>query len=99
MTALSEAQKRHLRRLGHALKPVVLMGGAGLTPAVSHEIDLALEHHELIKVKLVSDDREQRRLLATDVAIQAKAVLVQLIGNIALLYRPNPQKKKRIALP
>lgn len=99
MTALSEDQKRHLRRLGHALKPVVLMGGAGLTPGVSHEIDLALEHHELIKVKLVSDDREQRRQLASDIAIQAQALLVQLIGNIALLYRPNPKKKKRIALP
>lgn len=99
MTALSEDQKRHLRRLGHALKPVVLMGGAGLTPNVSQEIELALEHHELIKVKLVSDSREQRRLLAADIAVQAGAELVQLIGNIALLYRPNPQKKKRIALP
>lgn len=99
MTTLSEDQKRHLRRLGHALKPVVLMGGAGLTPGVSNEIDLALEHHELIKVKLVSDDRQQRQVLAKDIAIQAKAVLVQLIGNVALLYRANPQKKKRIALP
>ena len=99
MTALSEAQKRHLRRLGHTLKPVVLMGGAGLTPAVRHEIELALEHHELIKIKLVSDNREQRQLLAADIAIQAKAVQVQLIGNIVLLYRPNPDKKRRIALP
>lgn len=99
MTTLSEDQKRHLRRLGHALKPVVLMGGAGLTPGVSNEIDLALEHHELIKVKLVSDGRQQRQVLAKDIAIQAKAVLVQLIGNVALLYRANPQKQKRIALP
>lgn len=99
MTVLNEAQKRHLRRLGHALKPVVMMGSAGLTPAVSAEIELALAHHELIKVKLVSEDREQRQALATGIADTAKAVLVQSVGNMILLYRPNPKKKQRIALP
>ncbi|NLO80191.1 MAG: ribosome assembly RNA-binding protein YhbY [Xanthomonadaceae bacterium] len=99
MTALSEEQKRHLRRLGHGLKPVVLMGAAGLTEGVCNEIDLALTHHELIKVKLVSDDRKQRRQLAADIAARFGAALIQQIGNIALLYRPNPKKKKRIVLP
>lgn len=99
MSALSEDQKRHLRRLGHGLKPVVLMGSSGLTPAVSEEIKLALEHHELIKVKLVADDRRQRQTLAAQIAEQAGAALVQQVGNIALLYRPNPEKKRRIALP
>lgn len=99
MTTLNEAQKRHLRRLGHALKPVVMLGSAGLTPAVTAEIESALTHHELIKVKLVSDNRQQRQTLATSIASTAQASLVQLIGNIILLYRPNPKKKQRIALP
>lgn len=99
MSALSEDQKRHLRRLGHGLKPVVLMGSAGLTPTVSEEIRLALEHHELIKVKLVADDRRQRQALAAQIADQSGAALVQQVGNIALLYRPNPDKKRPIALP
>jgi RNA-binding protein len=99
MTTLSEDQKRHLRRLGHRLKPVVLMGGAGLTPGVTNEIELALDHHELVKVKLAAEDRAQRQQLAEQIASDAGAALVQLIGNIALLYRPNPQKKRRIALP
>lgn len=98
-TTLSEPQKHHLKRLGHALKPVVLMGSAGLTPAVMNEIELTLDHHELIKVKLVAEDREQRRTLAAEIAESTGAALVQLIGNIALLYRPNPDKKRRIALP
>lgn len=98
-TTLSEPQKRHLKRLGHALKPVVLMGSAGLTPAVMNEIELTLDHHELIKVKLVAEDREQRLSLAAAIAESTGAALVQLIGNIALLYRPNPDKKRKIALP
>jgi RNA-binding protein len=96
---LSEAQKRHLRRLGHSLKPVVLMGSAGLTPAVMNEIELSLDHHELIKVKLAADDRQQRRTLAAEIAGRTNAETVQLVGNIALLFRPNPEKKRRIALP
>lgn len=99
MTALNEAQKRHLRRLGHALKPVVMMGSAGLTQAVRAEIESALAHHELIKVKLVSEDRQQRQALANDITSKAKAALVQSVGNMILIYRPNPKKKQPIALP
>src|SRR5690625_2914564 len=99
MTALNEAQKRHLRRLGHALKPVVMMGSAGLTQAVRAEIDSAMAHHELIKVKLVSEVRQQRQALANDITSKAKAALVQSVGNMILIYRPNPKKKQPIALP
>lgn len=99
MPQLTEDQKRHLRRLGHSLKPVVRLGGAGLTPAVMNEIEIALGHHELIKVKLAADDRAQRQALIETITAETGAALVQGIGNVALIYRANPEKKKRIALP
>lgn len=100
MKPLNEEQKRHLRRLGHSLKPVVRLGNAGLTPAVLNEIELALDHHELIKVKVVAEDREQRQSLIERITADTGAALAQSIGQIALLYRPNPKKKgQRIALP
>lgn len=100
MLRLTEEQKRHLRRLGHELNPVVRTGNAGLTEAVLLEIEGALGHHELIKVKLVAEDRQQRQGFAEEICARTGAALVQSIGQIALLYRPNPDKKKnRIALP
>lgn len=99
-TTLNDDQKRHLRRLGHALKPVVLMGSAGLTAAVQAEIDQALNDHELIKVKVVADDRNHRKALITRICTESEAALVQSIGNIALLFRRSRiEKKRRIALP
>lgn len=100
MTQLNEQQKRHLRRLGHQLKPVVRMGGAGLTPNVLHEIDQALNDHELLKVKIVADDRAERKELIESICHDMEAELVQSIGNIALLFRRSRiEKKRRIALP
>lgn len=100
MTQLNEQQKRHLRRLGHQLKPVVRMGGAGLTPNVLHEIDQALDAHELIKVKIVADDRTGRKRFIDTICSDMDAELVQAMGNIALLFRRSRiEKKQRIALP
>lgn len=100
MTTLNDEQKRYLRRLGHELKPVVLMGSAGLTAAVQAEIDKALDDHELIKVKIVADDRDHRKALGTQICADNKAALVQSIGNIVLIFRRSRvEKKRRIALP
>lgn len=99
MRQLTEAQKRHLRRLGHQLSPVVRLGNAGLTAAVMNEIEIALDHHELIKVKVVAEDREERKTLTESIANDTDSIVVQAIGNIILLYRPNPKKKQRVALP
>ncbi|MCK8515899.1 ribosome assembly RNA-binding protein YhbY [Methylonatrum kenyense] len=100
MKSLNEDQKRHLRRLGHALKPVVLMGAGGLSDGVMAEIDQALDDHELIKVKLVADDRTERRELGERISREQDAALVQAVGNIILLFRRSRiEKKRRIALP
>ncbi len=88
---LSARQKKHLRTLGHALKPVVILGAAGASPAVIAELDLALEHHELVKVKVRSGGRATRDLLVRRLCDGTGAALVQQIGQMALLYRPDPE--------
>jgi len=95
---LSERQKKHLRGLGHKLKPLIMVGDAGLTDSVYAEFESTLDHHELIKVRVRTGDRDERDTLIDTLCSRAGAVLVQRVGNVALLYRENPEKK-RIKLP
>ena len=95
---LSESQKKYLRGLGHALKPVIMIGEAGLSDGVRNEFTAALEHHELIKVRVRVGDREARDETIRELCETSGAALIQRIGNVALLYRENPEKKK-ISLP
>ena len=94
---LTDQQKRHLRGLGHVLKPVVILGNAGLTENVMAEIDQALTHHELIKIRVNAADRESRAALIETICAQTKGEAVQTIGHILLLFRRNP-KKPRVSL-
>ena len=96
--AIKPNQKRYLRGLAHALKPVILVGGKGVTPAVVAEFTLALEHHELVKVRLAGDDRAERAAQIAELAAMASAELVQSIGKVACFYRRNADEPK-IALP
>jgi RNA-binding protein len=95
--SLSERQRRHLRALAHALKPLIRIGNAGLTAAVTAEAARALEDHELIKVKGPGGDREARDELFAALARESGSALVHRIGNVAVLYRPHPQP--RILIP
>jgi RNA-binding protein len=95
---LTPTRKRYLRGFAHDLKPVILVGQKGLTPAVLKELDGALEHHELVKVKLADDDRESRRTAIDAIAAAAGADLVQSIGRTATFYRHNP-KRSQFTLP
>jgi RNA-binding protein len=95
---LSESQKKFLRGLGYGLKPVVMVGDAGLSEAVMAEFNSCLEHHELIKVRVKVGDRAERDRIITTLCDTGDAELVQRIGNMALLFRENPEKK-RIQLP
>ncbi len=81
--------KQALKAKAHHLKPVVLLGAKGLTPAVVSETNLALLTHELIKVKINGAEKTERQAMATDLCQQLQAELVQLIGNTAVLYRKN----------
>lgn len=98
---LSESQKKHLRGLGHQLKPLVMVGDAGLSDALLAEFESTLDHHELIKVRVRVGDREARDAMIGQLCADSGASLVQRIGNVALLYRPNLNKKpeRRVQLP
>jgi RNA-binding protein len=88
---LSSRQKKHLRGLTHPLQPVVTVGDKGLTDNVMAEIELALDHHELIKVKLRCD-RQTRTGLTDEIARRCAADKVHVIGQVACYYRRNPEK-------
>lgn len=95
--SLSEPQKRHLRKLAHNLKPVIILGNAGFSEGVANELESTLEHHELIKVRVNAGDREERDALIGQICDSARCELVQRIGHIAILYRAA--KKPVIRLP
>lgn len=94
---LSASQKRYLRGLTHHINPVVMMGDKGLTDNVMMEIEQALDHHELIKVKMRSD-RDTRKAWSTEICTRSAATAVHSIGQVVCFYRPNP-KRKVIDLP
>ena len=88
--ALSNQQKRFLRGLTHKLNPVVMVGDKGLTENIHHEIETALEHHELIKIRIRAD-REQRREWMAEIAEKFNAQQVHSIGQVACYYRRHPE--------
>ncbi|RLJ16654.1 ribosome assembly RNA-binding protein YhbY [bacterium endosymbiont of Escarpia laminata] len=92
--ALSPQQKRELKKMAHHLKPVVMVGQHGLRESVQDEIDIALDSHELIKVKLAGADKADRVQISGEIATRQNADLLQIIGRVAIFYRPNPDKKK-----
>ena len=94
---LTPKQKSHLRGLAHKLKPVVMIGNAGVTENIIREIDNNLSHHELIKVRISGMEREDRTETATDLCQETDSELVNVIGHIAVLYRAG--KKPQIKLP
>lgn len=96
--SLSEAQKKHLRGLGHGLKPLIMVGDAGLSESLLSEFEATLAHHELIKVRVRAGDRKMRDAIIEELCTKGAAALIQRVGNMALLYRENPEKKK-IVIP
>ena len=94
---LSNKQKQFLKGQAHSLKPVVLLGSNGLTEGVVVEIQSALEIHELIKVKVPTDDRETKALIFDAIVRETGATKLQTIGHTVVLYRQSAEKK--IQLP
>ena len=91
---LTAKERQALKALAHGLKPVVLLGSAGLSAAVVKEIDRALVAHELIKVKVPVDDRAEREEIFASVAESLSAARVQAIGKLLVLFRPAPEQEE-----
>ena len=90
--SLNNRQIRYLRGLTHNLQPVVMVADKGLTENVMAEIESALEHHELVKIKLKSD-RETRKQWQNMIASNCNAEVVHSIGQVASFFRRNPEKQ------
>lgn len=95
--ALTEPQKRQLRKLAHVLKPVIIVGGAGVTTGLLQELDSTLEHHELLKVRVNAVDREARRAMVEQLCAASRSEVVQLIGHVAVLYRQAEKPRIQLA--
>jgi putative YhbY family RNA-binding protein len=91
---LTPQQRQALKAQAHGLKPVVLLGNAGLSAPVLKEIDRALAAHELVKVKVPGDDRAARDSVFAEVAEALSAARVQAIGKLLVLFRPAPEPAK-----
>lgn len=96
-STITSKQIKFLRKSCHHIKPIVTIGGAGLTENVMSEIELALAHHELVKIKINSGDRDERSAMSDQIVNDTGAVLVQTIGHTASFYRPADEPK--ITLP
>jgi RNA-binding protein len=89
---LNDAQRKHLRRLGHDRTPIVLVGQGGISPNLVAELDRALRDHELVKLRARVGDRDARDRVLAELATATGAELVQRIGHVALYYRRNPDE-------
>ena len=94
---LDNPTKKHLRGIGHGLKPLVTVASKGLTDAVCSEINRALDDHELIKVSIRTNDRAELRRIAAEMSGRCGAELVQLIGHVALLFRAADKPDPRLS--
>lgn len=97
MSKLTSKQTSHLRALGHNLHPVVMIGSNGLTEQVLREIDISLKAHELIKIKVLGDDRELRKQMLEEICEKLGAAPIHHIGKQLVVYRAAD--KPKIILP
>lgn len=88
---LSARERAHLKARAHALEPVVHVGNAGVSDTVATEVDRALAAHELIKVKVGTDDREERVAIGEALSARSGATVVHRVGKIVILWRPRPE--------
>ena len=94
---LSVKQRQYLKGLAHDLNPVVMIGDKGVTEAVIKEVINSLKAHEIIKIRVLGDDRKLRIAMIDELCSKTGASLVQHIGKLLVLYRPNEETK--IVLP
>jgi RNA-binding protein len=97
---LTGAQKSFLRGLGQRLAPALKLGRGGATPEFFAELQKLLRAHELVKLRFVGAERDERATLCTQIADEGRCVCVGAVGHTALFYRQNPEPaERRVTLP
>ena len=94
---LSNADKKRFRSIGHKLSPVVTVAQKGVTENIKTEIERALKEHELIKIKLITATREEKKCLADSLCQEFSAECIQSIGHVILVYRPSKKPDPRLS--
>jgi putative YhbY family RNA-binding protein len=89
---LTNRERSALKARAHALEPKVHVGHAGVTDALAAEAERALASHELIKVKIATDDREARVAMGDEIAQRTGAAVVHRVGKVVILWRPKPEE-------
>lgn len=97
-SGLSQNQKKFLRGLAHGLNPIIIIGSQGVTDNLMAELERALTHHELLKVKMAAGEREERQAVIEYVVKHTKSQLVQSVGKMFVIYRARP-KDSQLTLP
>ena len=89
---IKKEQKKYLRSLAHDSKPIIWIGQHGLTDNVLEELENALSHHELVKIKIRVGDREEREKVTAAICEKTGAELIKKIGNTATVFRRNTEQ-------
>ena len=95
---MNPEQLKQMKTKAHDLKPVIIIGQAGLTEAVNKEIELALDTHELIKIKIRAE-REERKQIQQQILTETNSELIQSIGQVIVIYRKKPEQVKKKPAP
>jgi RNA-binding protein len=99
MSTLTSGQRKFLRSKAHHLDPIVSVGKLGITDALILATSTGLENHELIKIKF-KDHKDKKKEWTEEIATKSNSQVAGLIGNIAILYKPNPdEEKQKFTLP
>ncbi len=91
---LTNPQKKKLKGIAHDLHPLVTIAQDGLKESIHDEVDTALNFHQLVKVKIIADDREKRKDFIDQLSKKHNAIVVQTVGHVAVFYRRNKDKEK-----
>ncbi len=89
---MDKSRLKQLKALAHKLKPIVTVGQHGMKDSINDELSIAIDFHQLVKIKVNLGKREERDALINDLANTHHAQIIQKIGNTAVLYRRNPEK-------
>jgi RNA-binding protein len=90
---LTNNQKKYLRGIAHGLNPMIMIGANGVTESLMAELESTLAHHEILKIKIASADRDERKEIIQHLVDETGALLVQTIGKICVIYRQNDESE------
>lgn len=93
--SLTGAQKKHLRGLGQQLAPALKLGKGGLTPTFLSELQIQLRNNELVKLRFLGLERDERDALCAQIADEGRCLCISIIGHTALFYRQHPDPAAR----